>query len=120
MPKPNIVLFFSDQQRADTVGLYGQELDITPNLDRMGKEGPSAKEMEEAAKYLVKHHGEKKAMKANSLESVNDGCINFILYGIEPDYDYDAVIGSISADDIRKFAAKLDKGDKFITIYREE
>ena len=89
-------------------------------MDRMGKEGPSAKEMEEAAKYLVKHHGEKKAMKANSLESVNDGCINFILYGIEPDYDYDAVIGSISADDIRKFAAKLDKGDKFITIYREE
>ena len=39
MSKPNIVLFFSDQQRADTVGLYGQELDITPNLDRMGKEG---------------------------------------------------------------------------------
>ena len=39
MPKPNIVLFFSDQQRADTVGLYGQELDITPNLDRMGNEG---------------------------------------------------------------------------------
>lgn len=39
MSKPNIVLFFSDQQRADTVGLYGQELDITPNLDRMGNEG---------------------------------------------------------------------------------
>lgn len=39
MKKPNIVMFFSDQQRADTVGLYGQKLDITPNLDRMGNEG---------------------------------------------------------------------------------
>ena len=106
------------QTRPELVDVLVQ--DVRDEMDRMGKEGPSAKEMEEAAKYLVKHHGEKKAMKANSLESVNDGCINFILYGIEPDYDYDAVIGSISADDIRKFAAKLDKGDKFITIYREE
>lgn len=39
MKKPNIVLFFSDQQRADTVGLYGQKLDITPNLDKIGNEG---------------------------------------------------------------------------------
>ena len=106
------------QTRPELVDVLVQ--DVRDEMDRMGKEGPSAKEMEEAAKYLVKHHGEKKAMKANSLESVNDGCINFILYGIEPDYDYDAVIGSISADDIRKFAAKLEKGDKFITIYREE
>lgn len=37
--KPNIVLYFSDQQRADTIGLYGQKLDITPNLDKMGREG---------------------------------------------------------------------------------
>lgn len=39
MPKPNIILFFSDQQRADTVGLYGQPLNITPNLDAMGEKG---------------------------------------------------------------------------------
>lgn len=37
--KPNIVLFFSDQQRADTIGLYGQELNITPHLDAMGSRG---------------------------------------------------------------------------------
>lgn len=37
--RPNIVLFFSDQQRADTVGLYGQKLNITPNLDKLGNEG---------------------------------------------------------------------------------
>ena len=37
--RPNILFFFSDQQRWDTVGCYGQELDITPNLDRMAAEG---------------------------------------------------------------------------------
>lgn len=37
--KPNIIFFFSDQQRFDTIGAYGQRLDITPNLDTMAKEG---------------------------------------------------------------------------------
>lgn len=39
LKKPNIVLFFSDQQRYDTIGAYGQKLDITPNLDRLANEG---------------------------------------------------------------------------------
>lgn len=37
--KPNIVIFFSDQQRADTIGLYGHSPSITPNLDRLGEDG---------------------------------------------------------------------------------
>lgn len=39
MNKPNIVFYFSDQQRWDTIGAYGQKLDITPNLDQLGREG---------------------------------------------------------------------------------
>lgn len=35
----NIVFYFTDQQRADTCGCYGQPLDITPNLDRLAEEG---------------------------------------------------------------------------------
>lgn len=35
----NIVVFFTDQQRADTCGCYGQSLNITPNLDRLADEG---------------------------------------------------------------------------------
>lgn len=35
----NILLYFTDQQRADTCGCYGQRLPITPNLDRLAAEG---------------------------------------------------------------------------------
>ncbi len=37
--RPNVIFFFSDQQRWDTVGCYGQRLPVTPNLDRMAAEG---------------------------------------------------------------------------------
>ena len=37
--RKNILFYFSDQQRADTCGCFGQTLDITPNLDRLAEEG---------------------------------------------------------------------------------
>ena len=39
MGKPNVILLFSDQQRWDTLGCYGQPLAVSPNLDRMAAEG---------------------------------------------------------------------------------
>ncbi|MCL2878717.1 MAG: sulfatase-like hydrolase/transferase [Treponema sp.] len=39
MKKPNIIVFFSDQQRFDTLGCNGQKLDITPNLNVLANEG---------------------------------------------------------------------------------
>ena len=40
--RPNIIFYFSDQQRHDTVGAYdkrAKELNITPNLDKMAETG---------------------------------------------------------------------------------
>jgi len=37
--RPNIIFFFTDQQRADTVGCYGSPMGLTPNLDAMAEEG---------------------------------------------------------------------------------
>ncbi|UCC69482.1 MAG: sulfatase-like hydrolase/transferase [Armatimonadota bacterium] len=37
--RPNIVFILSDQQRWDTLGCYGQQMEITPNLDRLAREG---------------------------------------------------------------------------------
>lgn len=39
MTRPNIVFIFSDQQRADTMGYAGDEVAITPHLDRLALEG---------------------------------------------------------------------------------
>ena len=34
----NIIFYFSDQQRWDTCGCFGQPLNITPNLDKLAAE----------------------------------------------------------------------------------
>ncbi|MEM9161324.1 MAG: sulfatase-like hydrolase/transferase [Verrucomicrobiota bacterium] len=37
--KPNVIVFFTDQQRWDCTGAHGCPLDITPNFDRMADHG---------------------------------------------------------------------------------
>ncbi|HOP56211.1 MAG TPA: sulfatase-like hydrolase/transferase [bacterium] len=37
--KPNVLVFFTDQQRWDTVGVYGSPMNLTPNLDALAREG---------------------------------------------------------------------------------
>lgn len=37
--RPNIVFYFSDQQRYDTLGCYGQSMKVTPNLDKLADSG---------------------------------------------------------------------------------
>lgn len=36
---PNVVVFFTDQQRWDTTGVHGNPLRLTPNFDRMARRG---------------------------------------------------------------------------------
>lgn len=37
--RPNVVVFFTDQQRHDSTGLHGNPLDLTPNFDRLARRG---------------------------------------------------------------------------------
>lgn len=37
--QPNVIVFFTDQQRWDTTGVHGNPLDLTPNFDRMAQRG---------------------------------------------------------------------------------
>lgn len=39
MTQPNIIVFFTDQQRHDTTGLHNNPLNLTPNFDRMARSG---------------------------------------------------------------------------------
>ena len=36
---PNVIVFFTDQQRWDTTSIHGNPLQLTPNFDRMATEG---------------------------------------------------------------------------------
>jgi len=37
--RPNVIVFFTDQQRWDSTGLHGNPLGLTPNFDRLAHEG---------------------------------------------------------------------------------
>ncbi len=37
--KPNVIVFFTDQQRWDTSALHGNPLDLMPNFDRIARKG---------------------------------------------------------------------------------
>jgi arylsulfatase A-like enzyme len=39
LTKPNVIVFFTDQQRWDTTGVHGNPLGLTPNFDRMASTG---------------------------------------------------------------------------------
>ncbi len=41
--KPNVIVFFTDQQRWDTCGAHGNPLDLTPNYDRLARSGTHAR-----------------------------------------------------------------------------
>ena len=39
---PNVIFFFTDQQRHDTTGVHGCPLGLTPNFDRLARQGTHA------------------------------------------------------------------------------
>lgn len=42
--KPNVIVFFTDQQRHDTTGVHGNPMGLTPNFDRLARAGTDVHE----------------------------------------------------------------------------
>ena len=95
------------QTRPEMVDVLVQ--DVTDGMAKMASEGPSAQELDEAKKYLVKHHAELQAARKNSVSAKNRECIDLVRYGVDMDAGYEAVMEGIDAGDIRKFAGNLQK-----------
>ena len=89
-------------------------------IDDLCSNGPTEKEMEEAAKYLLKANKEKKERNKNLINVrllEMKGCI---ASGLPLEYDYDSAIRNVTAKDVQKLAKKINNGTRFISIYREK
>ncbi len=94
--------------------------DIEDGMVKISTENVTEEEMDAAKRYLTKYHHEKEAVRSNDLSVRNNRTYMYVKYGIEPDPDYDKIMGDITAKDIRKLAEKLAKGDRFETVYTEK
>ena len=94
--------------------------DVQDVLDKMCAEGPTAEEMDLAVKYLVKHNAEKEAQIARSLGAQEDQMLSYVRWGTPYGYDYEKLIRSIKASDVRAMARHISAGNAFIQVYTEE
>ena len=106
------------QTRPDMTELLVQ--DVRDEMDRLCQDGPTEAEMAVAAKYLVKRHGETEARVKRSLSNQLDRLKMSALWGWDYQYDYQKMIGSIKAADVRRLARKMASGDVLLEVYTEQ
>ena len=94
--------------------------DIKEEMERFCADGPTGHEIEVAAKYLIKRHGEVDHRVSMSVNIQRDRMIETVLWGREYDYDYRKVIGGVKASDVQKLARKLASGDTLVEVYTEK
>ena len=89
-------------------------------MDQMCETGPTEEEMDAAVKYLIKSRIEKQQKNANLITWKMMERKTFINSGIPFEFDFEKIVRSFSAKDIQKLARKVNNGDRFISIYREQ
>ena len=94
--------------------------DVQDVMDQMCQDGPTDVEMEMAAKYLIKRHGELETRAQRRIGDQLDRLEETVLLGRDYDCDYDALVRSISAADVRKMARAFAAGDILKEIYTEK
>ena len=70
-------------------------------------------------KYLIKADAEREQKLADMINVRLGKFKDHIVYGTPYGHDYEKTIRSLKAKDIRKLAAKVNGGNRFIAIYRE-
>jgi zinc protease len=89
-------------------------------IDDLCINGPTANEMDEAAKYLIKANNEKKQRNKNLINVRLMEMKACIASGLPLEYDYEKAIREVTAQDVQKLAKKINNGTRFISIYREK
>lgn len=92
--------------------------DVHDLMDQMCADGPSAEEMAMAVKYLVKRDAEIKEKRRGSVAAQNDRMMDFVRHG-DKDYDYAALVRSITPEEVRSLALSTRSGARFEAIYEE-
>lgn len=91
---------------------------ISYGLDSMATYGPEPEEMENAAKYLVKRHNEKKKSMENSVSALNRRRMQMEKTGYD-DNGYEDAVYSVRPGTIRRLAAKILRTHRLTTVYSE-
>jgi zinc protease len=93
--------------------------DMDSVITRFCKEGPSEKEMDEAAKYLVKRQKERDLREAQNMTELNAKTVSAVRGYEDPSVDRIAAYQEVSAEDVRKAARILTKKNSYTMIYTE-
>lgn len=94
--------------------------DVSDELERMAKDGPTSQEMELAVKYLVKHRAEEDKRVSKSLALQELQVLSLIRWGIPYGYDYESIVRAVKPGEIQAMARRLASGSKLIEVYTEE
>ncbi|MBP3382312.1 MAG: insulinase family protein [Tidjanibacter sp.] len=76
---------------------------LLPEIERLAAEGPTEEEMGKIKEYMVKQRADN--LKQNG--SWKQWITNYHLMGVDYTTDYDAIIGSLSAEKVKAIAAKV-------------
>lgn len=94
--------------------------DVKDVIESMASEGPTAEEMELAGKYIKKRRGEIERRTALSLRAQQERLVYTALWNRDFDCDYEALLQSIKASEVRDLARKFLKGTNIVEIYTEK
>ena len=94
--------------------------DCIAGMAEAAENGFSDEEIATAKKYLIKRHKDNEKRFRNSLKTRNSETFAYVTTGYDAKFDYDAAVNAVTAENLRKFAASLYKGDRLLSVYNEE